>query len=91
MPELPEVEILVRYLKPLVEGKRIGKVSVHRPKSVKPISPSGMSRAVEGAKIIGLRRRAKYLLFELQSQFVHSRDRLFSLPHVSFSDLYTHL
>lgn len=66
MPELPEVEILVRYLKTLVVGKRIGKVSVHRPKSVRPISASRMCRAVEGAKIIGLRRRAKYLLFDLQ-------------------------
>ena len=66
MPELPEVEILVRYLKPLVVGKGIGKVSVHRPKSVRPISPSRMSQALGGAKIIGLRRRAKYLLFELQ-------------------------
>ena len=66
MPELPEVEILVRHLGPLVVGKRIGKVSVHRPKSVRPISASRMCRAVEGAKIIGLRRRAKYLLFELQ-------------------------
>ena len=66
MPELPEVEILVRYLRPLVVGKRIGKVSVHRPKSVRPISVSRMSGAVEGAKIIGLSRRAKYLLFDLQ-------------------------
>ncbi len=66
MPELPEVEILVRYLRPLVVGKRIRKVSVHRSKSVRPISVSRMCRAVEGAKIIGLWRRAKYLLFELQ-------------------------
>ena len=66
MPELPEVEILVRYLRSLVVGKRIGKVTVHRPKSVRPISVSRMCQAVEGAEIIGLRRRAKYLLFELQ-------------------------
>ena len=66
MPELPEVEFLVRYLNSLVSGKIIGEVTVHRAKSVRPVSASRMRRIVEGAKIIGLRRRAKYLLFELK-------------------------
>ncbi len=66
MPELPEVEVLVRYLKPLVSGKVIGQATVHRAKSVRPGSVSRMRRIVEGSKIISLRRRAKYLLFELK-------------------------
>ena len=66
MPELPEVEFLMRYLNSLVSGKIIGEVTVHRAKSVRPVSASRMRRIVEGAKIIGLRRRAKYLLFELK-------------------------
>ena len=66
MPELPEVEFLMRYLNSLVSGKIIGEVTVHRAKSVRPVSASRMRRIVEGAKIIGIRRRAKYLLFELK-------------------------
>jgi len=66
MPELPEVEVLVRYLNPLVSGKVIKQATVHRAKSVRPGSVSRMRRIVEGSKIISLRRRAKYLLFELK-------------------------
>ena len=66
MPELPEVEVLVRYLNPRVKGKRIGKVTVHRIKSVRPVSVNSMRRRLEGAAILGVRRRAKYLLFDLR-------------------------
>jgi formamidopyrimidine-DNA glycosylase len=66
MPELPEVEVLVRYLNPRVGGKEIGEVTVHRVKSVRPGSVHSMRRALEGAIILGVRRRAKYLLFELK-------------------------
>ncbi|HCE06890.1 MAG TPA: bifunctional DNA-formamidopyrimidine glycosylase/DNA-(apurinic or apyrimidinic site) lyase, partial [Verrucomicrobiales bacterium] len=34
MPELPEVEILVRHLDPVLRGRTIRNVTVHRAKSV---------------------------------------------------------
>jgi formamidopyrimidine-DNA glycosylase len=65
MPELPEVEAVRRALHPLVAGKRIARCSVVHPIAVRPHSPGAFSRAVAGQTILSVRRRAKYLLLEL--------------------------
>ena len=66
MPELPEVEILARHLRPLLRGKIIRSVGVRRAKVLKPTSQRGFQKVLSGAKFTGLSRRGKYLLFELQ-------------------------
>ena len=66
MPELPEVEVLVRHLAPLLEGRTIRAVHVHRAKVVAPASPRQFTRALLGAKFCGVSRRGKYLLFRLR-------------------------
>jgi len=38
MPELPEVEVLARHLRPLVRGKTIRRVNVRRAKVLAPTS-----------------------------------------------------
>jgi len=63
MPELPEVEVLVRHLRPLIRGKKIRRVTVHRKKSVRPTSPAEFQRKLTGATFRDLSRRGKYLLF----------------------------
>jgi formamidopyrimidine-DNA glycosylase len=68
MPELPEVEILARHLRPLLRGKTIHGVSVSRVKILSPTSPSQFKRTLIGAKFTGLTRRGKYLLFQLRSK-----------------------
>ena len=68
MPELPEVEILARHLRPLLPGKTILGVQVRREKVLRPTSLREFRRVLTGAKFIGLSRRGKYLLFELQSK-----------------------
>ena len=65
MPELPEVEVLVRYLDPILKGKVIRGVKVHRAKSIRPTVVGTFSKRLTGSKILGVRRRAKYLLFNL--------------------------
>ena len=66
MPELPEVETIRRQLAKLIVGKKIKKVKVKLPKIVK--APQAVfRRAVAGAKILGVNRRAKILVFELDS------------------------
>jgi formamidopyrimidine-DNA glycosylase len=65
MPELPEVEILVRHLRPLVVGKRVLAVTVVRPKAVRPLTGERFRELLEGAHITGVGRRAKYLCFDL--------------------------
>ena len=66
MPELPEVEVLARHLRPLICGRRIRRVDVRRAKVLAPTSLRKFRQALLGAKFSGLTRRGKYLLFQLQ-------------------------
>ncbi len=70
MPELPEVEVLARHLRPLLEGKTIRDVDIRRQKSLRGTSGKAIEQALTGAKFTGLRRRGKYLLFELKPKGV---------------------
>ena len=72
MPELPEVEVLVRHLRPLVCGRRIRAVAVRRARVLAPTSPGQLQRALCGATFTGLSRRGKYLVFELRSPGRHA-------------------
>lgn len=67
MPELPEVEVLVCHLRPLVTGRRVGEVEVRRAKSVRPHGPEEFARLLRGRRFAGLRRRGKFLLFDLKT------------------------
>ncbi|MCX8156789.1 MAG: bifunctional DNA-formamidopyrimidine glycosylase/DNA-(apurinic or apyrimidinic site) lyase [Verrucomicrobiae bacterium] len=66
MPELPEVEVLVRHLGPQLAGRRISEVRVFHAKVVRPHRPTEFARAVRGARFHQVRRRGKYLLFDLE-------------------------
>ena len=66
MPELPEVEVLVRHLRPLIQNRTIRGVQVRRAKVVAPTSPAKLKRVLTDATFTGLSRRGKYLLFELR-------------------------
>ena len=68
MPELPEVEVLARHLAPLLRHRTIGAVRVRRTKVLAPTPASEFQRTLRGAKFLGLRRRGKYLLFDLRSK-----------------------
>ena len=64
MPELPEVETVRRGLAPAMLGARIDKVELRRADIRFPFPPS-FAKRLTGQRIIALKRRAKYLLFEL--------------------------
>jgi formamidopyrimidine-DNA glycosylase len=66
MPELPEVEVLARHLRPLVCGRTIRAVRVRRARVLAPTSRDQLQRALRGARFTGLARRGKYLVFELR-------------------------
>jgi formamidopyrimidine-DNA glycosylase len=66
MPELPEVETVRRGLQPVMEGARFTKVEAHRGDLRWPLSRDFVAR-LEGKKVEGLGRRAKYLLVDLSS------------------------
>jgi len=66
MPELPEVEVLARHLKPLLRGRVIRRVDVRRARELRPTSEARLRRALVGSAFVNLTRRGKYLLFTLR-------------------------
>jgi formamidopyrimidine-DNA glycosylase len=66
MPELPEVETVRVGLAPAMEGLRFTKVEVRRRDLRWPL-PKDFAKRLEGQKVLGLGRRAKYLLADLTS------------------------
>ncbi len=65
MPELPEVEVLRRSLEPRLLGQRIEQVEVRSPALREPLNRRSLGR-LAGRRIEALRRRAKYLLIDLE-------------------------
>ncbi len=68
MPELPEVEVLVRHLAPLLRNRTIRGVEVRREKVVRPTTVGGLQRTLRGARIVGVTRRAKFFVFDLRKR-----------------------
>src|SRR5262245_20741537 len=66
MPELPEVETVRRGLQPVMEGARFTKVEARRGDLRWPL-PTDFAARLEGHTVLGLGRRAKYLLADLSS------------------------
>lgn len=67
MPELPEVEHVVRGLRRAVLGQRIVAVDVNLPRLLAGVSPQAFKRKLRGARIDAVNRRGKYILIELDS------------------------
>ena len=66
MPELPEVEVLVRHLAPLLRQRTIHSVHVRRARVLRPTSVRTLKRLLCGARLLDVKRRGKYLLFEIR-------------------------
>ena len=64
MPELPEVETVMRGLRARMEGRVIRRAEVRRPNLRWPF-PDGLAARLTGARVLGFRRRAKYILMRL--------------------------
>lgn len=66
MPELPEVETVMRGLAPVMTGAVIARADVNRPDLRWPF-PERMAERLNGQLVQGLRRRSKYILADLAS------------------------
>lgn len=64
MPELPEVETVVRGLRPVLEGAVLVRAEARRPDLRIPV-PADFSDRLTGRTVRTVRRRAKYILAEL--------------------------
>ena len=66
MPELPEVETVRAGLAPVMEGHVIARAETRREGLRWPFPPA-MAERLSGARVLGLRRRAKYILGDLDT------------------------
>jgi formamidopyrimidine-DNA glycosylase len=64
VPELPEVETVVRDLRPLVVNRRLTSINVSKQALRKQWSPA-WKRALEGQKVQGVLRRGKWIFIPL--------------------------
>lgn len=64
MPELPEVETVMRGLSPVLVGRSIAGVELRRAGLRFPF-PVGFAARLKGRQVVGLQRRAKYILVNL--------------------------
>ena len=65
MPELPEVETVVRGLRPCLTGRRITGVSINWPGSIAAPDPSLFVRRLTGRVVTDVKRRGKWIVIEL--------------------------
>jgi formamidopyrimidine-DNA glycosylase len=86
MPELPEVEAVRRQLEPVMVGTRIARVELRRPDLRAPF-PRRFAQRMQGATMLALTRRAKYLVASLSSGdslLMHlGMSGSFRVPHAS--------
>lgn len=66
MPELPEVETIVRGLRPLIVGAQITDVEIALPRMTLP-SAEELRARVRGSRITAVHRRGKVIVFELST------------------------
>lgn len=97
MPELPEVETVRRGLQELIVGRQVASTQVFdSPKSF-PNDPTAVAEFLIGARVSGVRRRAKVLMIDLTTgytlvihlkmtgQLVYRGEQVFGAGHPSDS------
>jgi formamidopyrimidine-DNA glycosylase len=67
MPELPEVETVVRGIRPLVTNKTITKSEFLIPRQLLPQTPRFVGGNIHNQKIVSVERRGKYILIHLEN------------------------
>jgi formamidopyrimidine-DNA glycosylase len=65
VPELPEVETIVRDLRARIPGRTIQKVSVKHPDVIESATPAAFQRRLRGRRIKRVERRAKSIVLPL--------------------------
>jgi formamidopyrimidine-DNA glycosylase len=94
MPELPEVETVVRGLRAPLIGRTIREVWYDRPKVISTPSPNEFVDRIKGQKFRAINRRAKYVVCELDDAIlaIHLKmtGRLILWPSEDLPDRWVH-
>ncbi|HEY4483502.1 MAG: DNA-formamidopyrimidine glycosylase [Candidatus Yanofskybacteria bacterium RIFCSPLOWO2_02_FULL_47_9b] len=83
MPELPEVETTVRGLRSRVVGQAITSFWCDWPAMIRYISPTQFAKQVKGTRIIGVNRRGKNIIIDLN-------NRLSIVAHMKMTGHFLH-
>jgi formamidopyrimidine-DNA glycosylase len=67
MPELPEVETIVRDIRPSLVGRRIGRVTLSHDDVLRGVTRRSLVRRLKGSRIRRVKRRAKHAVLELDA------------------------
>jgi formamidopyrimidine-DNA glycosylase len=65
MPELPEVETIVRDIRPALLGRRVGRVSLSHDDVLRDVTRRRLVRGLTGAMVHDVFRRAKHAVLDL--------------------------
>ena len=65
MPELPEVETVVRTLRPQLQGRRIASIEIRHGDVVRYPEREAFAERLAGRSVAALRRRGKYICLDL--------------------------
>jgi formamidopyrimidine-DNA glycosylase len=87
MPELPEVETIVRGLAGSLPGRRLERAEVLHANLIEGESPAAFARGVEGLRVQGVERRAKNIVIGLgEARLVVNLGMTGRLLHLPSSD-----
>jgi formamidopyrimidine-DNA glycosylase len=67
VPELPEVETIVREIAPQLEGSRLARAELRKTDVLREVSKPRLIRTLQGNTIVQVYRRAKHIVFRLSS------------------------
>lgn len=70
MPELPEIETIKNCLIPRLQGLTVTSVDLLRAQAVRGIDPDKWVTQLTGRQVVTIRRRGKYLLFDLSGGLI---------------------
>ena len=76
MPELPEVETVKEALKHKVLNKKIKNVNIYYPKIIEYPTSDEFVKKLMGETILDIKRRGKWLMFELNNYYLLSHLRM---------------
>ena len=99
MPELPEVEHVVRALRRVIVGRTIIASEIKLPKLIGPTSRSVFTRKIKHSTITGVSRRGKFILIECQKPArkqgrrsqPHDKEKLLLVIHLRMTGKFLYL
>ena len=91
MPELPEVEHVVRALRRAVVGRTIIASEIKLPKLILPTLVSPFKRKIKGSSITGVSRRGKFILIELDGGGAVAKRKLVLVVHLRMTGAFLYL